>query len=108
LSGESQVGASALTTISNGQVNLTGATNIPLLAAYSVATGSTAGSVQIDCVTANSDEGGITATLLAEPVTIGGSQTFTNNIGNTGGTPVIPGGWNRVQNINNTGGNNPI
>lgn len=108
LSGESQVGAgTTLTTISTGQVNLANATNIPLLAAYSVVSGNTAGSVQIDCVTANGDEGGITATLLAEPVTVGSSQTFTNSIGNTGGNPPIPGGWNRVQNTQNNS-NNPI
>ena len=107
-SSESQVTlGTTLTTISTGQVKLATATNIPLLAAYSAPASSTTGKVQIDCVTANGDEGGITATLLAEPVTVGASQTFTNNIGNTGGTPIVPGGWNRVQNIG-SGNTNPL
>ena len=87
----------SLTTVATGQVNLASATNIPLLAAFTVPSGNTGGAVQIDCVTANGDESGITATLIAEPVSIGSSQTFTNTIG-SGSTP-IQGGWNRINNI---------
>ena len=106
--GATQVkGGSALTTISTGQVNLTTATSIPLLAAFSVLSGATSGTVQIDCVTASSDESGIGATLLAEPVTVGGSQTFTNSIGSSGGSQLVPGGWNRVTNTG-TYSTNPL
>jgi IPT/TIG domain len=106
--GDAQVkGGGALRTISTGQVDLTTATNIPLLAAFSVPSGSTSGTVQIQCVTASSDEGGISATLLAEPVTVGSAQTFTNSIGSSGGTQPVPGGWNRVSNTG-TYSTNPL
>lgn len=90
-------------TLATGQVTLTGATSIPLLAAYSVPSGSTS-NVALLCTTVNGDEGGINATLIADPVTIGSSQTFTNTIGGNGniGSPVV-GGWNRVTNKSDGG-----
>lgn len=90
-------------TIAAGQVILTSATSLPLLAAYSAPSGSTS-TVDMLCSTENSDEGGIYATLIAEPVTIGSSQTFSNTIGgsNSGSTPVT-GGWNRVSNSGSGG-----
>lgn len=91
-------------TIAAGQVNLTGATSLPLLAAYSVSSSNT-GTVVLLCSTENSDEGGINATVIAEPVTIGSSQTFTNTIGGgSGGSTTLSGGWNRVGNTSNPGG----
>ena len=90
------------TTLASGQVNLAEATNLPLMSSFSIPSGIANVDVNLYCATANSTESGITATLVAEPVTVGSAQQFTNSIGNTG-TPIIPGGWNRVKNTSGTG-----
>ena len=90
--------ASSAVTIANGQVSLTEATNIPMIAAYASVAGSTTSILELVCAAANSVESGITATLVAEPVTVGSSQQFTNSIGNSGSNPIATGGWNRVNN----------
>ena len=96
-------GATSPATIAAGQVNLTSATSLPLLAAYSVTSGNTV-IVVLRCSTENSDEGGINATVIAEPVTIGSSQAFTNTIGGGNSGSTLPGGWNRVVNSSGYGG----
>ena len=87
-----------LTLIAKGKVDLTSANGVPLLAAFTVPTGITDAVVQIDCATGTGDESGFTATLIAAPVTVGGFQTFNNNIGTSSGTPPppAPGGWNLI------------
>ncbi len=103
--GNSSSGGAAQT-IATGVVSLTEATNIPLLAAYSIPSYSLPSGVitptlTLLCVTANNDESGITATLVAEPVTVSSAQQFTNTVGSSSGssTPTNLGGWNRVNNI---------
>ncbi len=96
--------ASSVVTIANGQVSLTEATNIPMIAAYASVAGSTTSILELVCATANSVESGITATLVAEPVTVGSSQQFTNSIGNSGSNPIATGGWNRVGNVSSSAG----
>ncbi len=104
--GISSSSGSGVQTIATGEVSLTEATNIPLLVAYSVPSYSASSKVvtpalTLLCVTASNDEGGITATLVAEPVTVSSAQQFTNTIGSSSGssTPTNLGGWNRVNNI---------
>lgn len=98
---------SSTSTIASGEISLTVATNLPLLAAYSLPTGISNVEVNLYCATANSTESGITATLVVEPVTVGSAQQFTNSIGNTG-PPILPGGWNRVKNTSGSGTTNTI
>lgn len=95
-------GGTTATNLASGQTTLPEATNITLLATYTVPSGAT-GTVQFSCATGNGTDGQLKATVIAEPVTVGGYQTFPTTT--TGGA--IPGGWNRVQ--NNSGGyTNPI
>lgn len=95
---DTQSKTASAVTIANGQVSLTEATNIPMIAAYASVAGSTTSILELVCAAANSVESGITATLVAEPVTVGSSQQFTNSIGNSGSNPIATGGWNRVNN----------
>lgn len=85
--------------LASGEVNLAGATNVPILGTITIPSTLTTDTVRLFCGTANAAETGITASYIAMPVTVGSFQTFTNTIG--GGTSgPINGGWNITTNKN--------
>jgi hypothetical protein len=85
--------------LASGELNQLDATNVPVLATFTVPTTLTTDTVRLFCGTANSAETGITASYIAMPVTVGSFQTFTNSIGG-GTTGPITGGWDIQKNQN--------
>jgi Collagen triple helix repeat (20 copies) len=83
--------------LASGEVNLVGATSVPVLGTFTVPSTLTTDTVRLFCGTANSAESGITASYIAMSVTVGSFQTFTNTIGGATTSP-ISGGWDLQQN----------
>lgn len=82
--------------LTTGQVDLQSASNLPLQGLIAIPNTDTTDTVRLYCGSQNSTEGGITASIVAFPITASSFQPFSNTIGGNSGVPA--GGWNLQQN----------